>query len=40
LPLGSIVIFNLAEDIRGTDMIRLAYVLLILTHADTTTLEP
>jgi hypothetical protein len=38
-PLGSIGIFNLAEDLRGTDVIRLAYVLLRLTDADTTTPE-
>jgi hypothetical protein len=38
-PLGSIGIFNLAEDLRGTNMIRLAYVLRILTDADTTTPE-
>jgi hypothetical protein len=39
LPLGSIGIFNLAEDSRGTDMIGLAYVLRRLTHPDTTTPE-
>jgi hypothetical protein len=37
-PLGSIGIFNLAEDLGGTDVIRLAYVLLIRAHAETTTL--
>jgi hypothetical protein len=39
LPLGSIGMFKLAEDLRGTDMIGLAYVLRRLSHADTTTPE-
>jgi hypothetical protein len=39
LALGSIGIFDLTEDLRGTDMIGLSYVLRRLSHADTTTPE-